>query len=146
MVAYSQYDRVLCLRFESNRAQWILQQYKAVVTQTVGGYCSSIKQLSHRQLVDTAAVLNSCHTDSWWILQQYKAVVTQTVGGYCSIKQLSHTQFGGYCSSIKQLSHRQLVVPRTVDSQKILQPKTVHGCVPVGAAHSTLQLCLRFPM
>ena len=27
-------------------------------------------------------------------------------------------------------------VPRTVKSQKSLQPKTVHGCVPVGAAHS----------
>ena len=27
-------------------------------------------------------------------------------------------------------------MPRAVDIQKSLQPKTVHGCVPVGATHS----------
>ena len=31
-------------------------------------------------------------------------------------------------------------VPRAVDPQKFLQPKTEHGCVPVGTAHSRLHL------
>ena len=31
-------------------------------------------------------------------------------------------------------------MPRELDPQRSLQPKTVHGCVPVGAAHSRLYL------
>ena len=31
-------------------------------------------------------------------------------------------------------------MPRTVDPQKSLQLKTMHGCVPVGAVHSRLHL------
>ena len=46
------------------------------------------------------------------------------------------------CQSVCPFIPTEFGVPRTADPQKSLQPKTVHGCVPVGAAHS--KLCRRF--
>ena len=40
------------------------------------------------------------------------------------------------CQSICPFIPTDSSVPRAVDPQKSLQPKTVHGCVPVGTAHS----------
>ena len=49
------------------------------------------------------------------------------------------------CQSICPFIHTDSGIPRAADPQKSLQPKTVHGCVPVGAAHSKGgDLCRRF--
>ena len=48
------------------------------------------------------------------------------------------------CQSICPFILTDSGVPRTLDPQKSLQPHTVHGCVPVGAAHSRLHFCRRF--
>ena len=44
------------------------------------------------------------------------------------------------CQSICPFIPTDSDLPRAVDLQKSLQPKTVHGCVPGGAAHSRLHL------
>ena len=49
------------------------------------------------------------------------------------------------CQSICPFIPTDSGVPRTVDPQKSLQPKSVHGCVPVRAANSRLHLLQQVP-
>ena len=73
-----------------------------------------------------------------WLVRAEK--VPQASEHLCSAKLRTRCDICCACQSICPFIPTDSGVPRTVDPQKSLQLKTVHGCVPVGAAHSRLHL------
>ena len=73
-----------------------------------------------------------------WLVRAEK--VPQASEHLCPAKLQTRCDICSACQSICPFIPTDSGVPRTVDPQKSLQPKTVHGCVPVGAAHSRLHL------
>ena len=73
-----------------------------------------------------------------WLVRAEK--VPQASEHLCPAKLQTRCDICSACQSICPFIPTDSGVPRTVDPQKSLQPKTVHGCVPVGAAHSRFHL------
>ena len=66
--------------------------------------------------------------------------VSQASEHLCPAKLQTRCDICCACQSICLFILTDSGLPRTVDPQTSLQPKTVHGCVPAGAAHSRLHL------
>ena len=73
-----------------------------------------------------------------WLVRVEK--VPQASEHLCPAKLQTRCDICCACQSVGPFIPTDSSVPRTVDPQKSLQPKTVHGCVSVGAAHSRLHL------
>ena len=73
-----------------------------------------------------------------WLVRAEK--VPQASEHLCPAKLQTRCDICSACQSVCPFIPTDSGVPRTVDPQKSLQPKTVHGCVPVRAAHSRLHL------
>ena len=66
--------------------------------------------------------------------------VSQVSEHICPAKLQTRYDIYCTCQSVCPFIPTDFSMPRTVDPQKSLQVKTVHGCVPVGTAHSRLHL------
>ena len=85
-----------------------------------------------------SSFLQSVNAVMLWPVHAQK--VPQTSNHLCPAKLQTRCDICCACQSICPFIPTDSGKPRTVDPQKSLQPKTVHGCVPVGAAQSRLYL------
>ena len=70
--------------------------------------------------------------------------VSQAYEHLCPVKLQARCDIYCACHSIRSFIPTDSGAIRTVDPQKSLQLKTVHGCVPVGRADSDSTFCRRF--
>ena len=79
-----------------------------------------------------SSFLQAINAEMLWLVHVFK--VLQASEHLCPAKLQTRCAMCCACQSICPFIPTDSGVPRTVDPQQYLQPKTVHDCVPVGAS------------
>ena len=115
--------------FPRNRASICLVEHRSFSTFEGGMSAASFLHSSFLQAVNAVML---------WLVHVEK--VPQASEHLCPAKLQTRCDICCACQSICPFIPTDTGVPWTVDPQESIYPKTVHGCVLVGAAHSRLHL------